>query len=169
MNSQLPRSRKDGLTVQNVEDDVLIYDSVNVQAHSLNRTAALVWKYADGKHSISQIAQLVGKELGAPVSVETVEYALAQLDKSGLLQTSDTAPAWSNLTRREFIKAATTAALLVPVVKTVRIPGPSQGGSCSGLREPCTSDDQCCKGETGAPRFCCDFGTDGFLCDTGCG
>lgn len=147
MNSDLPRSRKEGLTVQNVENDVLIYDSVNVKAHSLNRSAALVWKYADGKRSLSEIARLVGKELGSPVSVETVEYALAQLDKSGLLQTSDSSPVWSNLTRREFIKAASTAALLVPVVKTIRIPGPSQRGSCIAENDICNrTNNQCCNG-----------------------
>lgn len=162
MNTQLPRSRKDGLTVQHVENDVLVYDSVNVKAHSLNRTAALVWKYADGKCSLNEIANLVGKELGAPVSVETVEYALAQLTKSGLLETSETSPVWSNLTRREFIKAASTAALLVPVVKTIRIPEPAQRGSClenGSTCEPTTGPNGCCS------RICCEGpGFQGFQC-----
>lgn len=163
MDPQLPRARKDGLTVEYVEHDLLIYDNVNDQAHSLNHTAALAWKYADGKRSPNVIARMVGKELGAPVSVETVEYALAQLEKSGLLQTSDTSPGWSNLTRREFMKAATTAAIVVPVVKTIRIPGSPQAASCSEEGGPCDPAlDQCCG------TLCCFELIGTFACEPFC-
>lgn len=163
MEPQLPRARKDGLTVEHIEHDLLIYDNVNDQAHSLNRTAALVWKYSDGKRSPDEIARLVGKELGTPITEATVEYALAQLDKSGLLATNETSTPWTNLTRREFMRAATTAAIVVPVVKTIRLPGSPQAASCSEEGGPCDPAlDQCCG------TLCCFELVGSFACEPFC-
>ena len=60
-----PRSRKEGLVIEELGDEILIYDTVNDRAHTLNRTAALVWKLCDGKRTVSEIARVAGKELSS--------------------------------------------------------------------------------------------------------
>ena len=57
MNTQtqlLPRARHDRLVVEQIGDEILIYDTVNNCAHTLNRTAALVWKLCDGKRTVKR-------------------------------------------------------------------------------------------------------------------
>ena len=43
-NSQYPVARKSGLVVQEMPDEVLVYDLNSNKAHCLNQTAASVWK-----------------------------------------------------------------------------------------------------------------------------
>ena len=46
MNSQaiLPAAREEGLIIQEMADEVLVYDRERYKAHCLNQTAALVWR-----------------------------------------------------------------------------------------------------------------------------
>ena len=48
----VPRARKEGLVVQDMPDELLVYDVDRHKAHCLNQTAALVWKRCDGKTSV---------------------------------------------------------------------------------------------------------------------
>src|SRR4051812_2097274 len=95
------------LIVQEVEDEVLVYDEFNGWAHCLNPELARIWRACDGKTSVHAIAT----EL--ELDVDVVTAALAELDEQALLQPGYTPPtALSNgngdgTTRREFgVKAA---------------------------------------------------------------
>ena len=61
-NSQVPVARKQGLVVQEMPDEVLIYDLDTNKAHCLNQTAAFVWKSCDGKNTVERIAGMLEKE-----------------------------------------------------------------------------------------------------------
>ena len=56
-----PHARSEGLVITDLDDEILIYDKERDKAHCLNQTAALVWKYSDGKRSVAEIAQRHGK------------------------------------------------------------------------------------------------------------
>ncbi|MBA3352846.1 MAG: PqqD family protein, partial [Blastocatellia bacterium] len=58
-NTQCPIARKNGLVVQEVPDEVLVYDLETNKAHCLNQSAAMIWRSCDGKNSVSEIAALV--------------------------------------------------------------------------------------------------------------
>ena len=53
----LPEARKEGLVVQHLSDEVLVYDQQRHKAHCLNETAALVWMRCDGKTTVVSMAQ----------------------------------------------------------------------------------------------------------------
>ena len=53
----LPRMREQGLVVDDLPDEVLVYDLDRHQAHCLNRTAALVWRHCDGQTTVKEIAR----------------------------------------------------------------------------------------------------------------
>ncbi len=46
---KLPRARKEGLLIQELPEEVLVFDLSTAKAHCLNHTAALVWRRCDGK------------------------------------------------------------------------------------------------------------------------
>jgi len=67
-NSQFPSARKTGLVVQDMPDEVLVYDLDSNKAHCLNKSAALVWKSCDGTKTVSDIVRLFESGSGEKVS-----------------------------------------------------------------------------------------------------
>src|SRR5688500_2189312 len=74
--SMKPIARRENLLVEEIGGEVVVYDRESDRAHSLNQTAALVWRHADGERSVAELAALVGSEFGAPADVELVRMAL---------------------------------------------------------------------------------------------
>lgn len=133
-NLQYPNARADELVVETLKDEILIYDLSRDQASCLNPTAALVWKYADGKTSVADIAKKMSKDLGSSVDTRVVYYALEQLDKKHLLAQSVQAPKqYQQMSRRDFlVKAGVVgAAVAIPVVIAMAAPSPAMAGVCS--------------------------------------
>src|SRR3954471_10513299 len=81
----MPAAREEGLIIQEMAEEVLVYDRERYKAHCLNKTAALVWRHCDGKTTVAQIAGLLEHELKAPVDEEIVWLAMGQLQKARLL------------------------------------------------------------------------------------
>lgn len=118
------RKSPTGLVEKEVTGELLLCDLSNKRAYSLNRPAALVWKHADGKTSIDELATLLGKETGTPADTRVVEFALRKLDTDGLMEHTGLLSAEdTNLDRRRlFRKLGWAAALLValPMVTSVK-------------------------------------------------
>ncbi len=144
-----PRARTDGLVVHELSDEVLVYDRDRDKAHCLNQTAALVWKYCDGKTTVAGIAQRLGRDLKAgQVDEKVVWYALDQLGKDNLLDQVGTPPAiLSGMSRREMVRVLGVAAVVaVPLVTSIIAPTPAQAATCLNPGQPCTTSAQCCNG-----------------------
>lgn len=157
--SLFPRARKNDLVVESLQDEILIYDLARDQASCLNPTAALVWKYADGKTSVSEIAKKMARELNSPVDARVVWYALEQLDKKHLLDNSIQAPLqYRQMTRRDFlVKAGVVgAAVAIPVVIALAAPTPAMANTGCDLQfcdidNPCPSGCNCDGGSCVSP------------------
>jgi len=54
---QRPVARKEGLVIQEMPDEVLVFDTETNKAHCLNETAAFVWKSCNGTNSVADITQ----------------------------------------------------------------------------------------------------------------
>ncbi|HZQ07328.1 MAG TPA: PqqD family protein [Anaerolineae bacterium] len=144
-----PHARRAGLTIQPLGDELVLYDSTTDNAHVLNQSSTLVWQLADGKRSVETIAKLVAEELHSPPDEDLVWLALSQLSKAGLLQQSVAPPfRVTNMTRRDFLQKAARAAMVIPIVKTIRAPSYQQASSCTP-KEFCSSDADCCFSATG--------------------
>ena len=78
---QKPRARTDDLVIEEVDDELLVYDSTNKRAHCLGATAARVWRACDGHSDVSALSEAL--ELDA----EVVSQALDELEALELLDT----------------------------------------------------------------------------------
>lgn len=140
--SLYPSARRENLVVEQLQDEVLVYDLEREQAGCLNATAALVWKYADGATPVPEIANKMAAELGAPVDARLVWYAVDQLGKKNLLQERMAIPAeYQRMTRRDFlVKAGVVgAAVAIPVIISMTAPTPAMAATCS----TCSNNSQC--------------------------
>lgn len=129
--------KKGGLVVQDLGDEVIVYDPVSHRAHALNRTAAMVFERLDGKHDINAMARHVGRELEMPPQRALVTAAVNELAASGLLETPIAA-----LPRRAMLRGL--AAGLVPMVVSVSVPAAAAAGSCLNAPATCVYDAECC-------------------------
>jgi hypothetical protein len=152
--------RKQGLVVDDLPDEVLVYDLERDQAHCLNRTAALVWRCCDGETGASEIARRLNAELDAPFNEELVWLALEQLEKQHLLDHSFSMPAqFTRLSRRQMIRnLGLAAAVAVPVVTSIVAPTAVQAATCQQSGNPCVPGKLCCSplgcnpGAPGGPK-----------------
>ncbi|MBI3652531.1 MAG: PqqD family peptide modification chaperone [Acidobacteria bacterium] len=143
-----PQARSEGLVIQELADEVLVYDLQRDKAHCLNRTAALVWQHSDGQNSIAEIAAQVGQKTGAAVDEALVWLALEQLSKAHLLPAIVKAEVGKkSLTRREVIRRlGIGAAVAIPIVTSIVAPLAVQAATCLGAGSPCSSGAECCSG-----------------------
>jgi hypothetical protein len=126
----LPKGRQSGLVVQEVMDEVLVYDQGRYQAHCLNRLAAAVWKECDGRSTPAALAERVAARMGAEVTEDVVWHALYQLSDFHLLEdepahVASVAP----VTRRQLMMTLTQAGLALPLVLAIAAPAAAQVGS----------------------------------------
>ena len=149
----IPQARKNGLVVQELADEVLVYDLERHKAHCLNHTAAWVWKHCDGKATVADMARLLRAESNAPVGEEVIWLALVQLGQKRLLRTRVGWPKEvAGLSRREVLRQlGLAAAIALPLVTSIVAPAASQMGSCVGggtlpLGSACMFNSDCCSG-----------------------
>ena len=152
-----PRARTQGLIVQELPDEVLIYDRERDKAHCLNQTAALVWKYLDGKNSVANITQKLEQDLKTHIDEKIVWYALDQFSKDHLLEDAFVPPTlFVGMSRREMVRAlGVAAAIALPLVTSIVAPTPAQASTCGTTGSPCSSGSQCCSGTcSSGPASC---------------
>lgn len=131
-----PLARKEGLLVETLPDEVLVYDLDRKKAHCLNQTAALIWQHCDGHRSVSEIALALSNHLNAPIDEEVVWYGLNHLSKTRLLEGDFARPVeLPNATRRDLIRKIGLA-VSVPLVISVLAPTAKAGFSCVGVACP---------------------------------
>lgn len=150
-----PRRRKKDLAVQNLLDEVLVYDLRNHRAHRLNRAAAIVWRHCDGKTTVPQLAHILTDKLDEPADREVVRYALSRLWRAHLLEGEARVEKYS---RRDFIhrlkKVGLAASVMLPVVSSIVAPTPAHAMSCVPGNQ-CGAAGNCTPCHTGNPGVHC--------------
>lgn len=107
--SQIPIARREGLVIQELPGEVLVYDLETNKAHCLNRTAAAVWKSCDGKNSVRDISDLIADTEGSSVEEDLVWLAIEQLSENNLLENKPPVN-FNHQNRREVIRKIGLAA-----------------------------------------------------------
>jgi hypothetical protein len=113
-----PLARNEALVVEELGDELLVYDLSRDEAHSLGTVAAQVWKACDGKTTIDELATQLGLDRDAVVE------AVEGLSTCMLLADTTEADA-SRLTRRGLsLKAAKlgAAAAAAPLIVSIAAP-----------------------------------------------
>ena len=143
---RVPEARSKGLVVQELAEEVLVYDQDRHKAHCLNQTAALVWKQCDGRRSVSDIAGKLSRELKGEVGQDMVWVALEQLSKTHLLKEGVRGEK-EVVSRREVMRRiGIGAAVALPVVTSIVAPKASEAANCRPSGATCTTSAQCCSG-----------------------
>lgn len=160
-NQTKPLARKEGLVIQELPDEVLVYDLDRDRAHCLNETAAFVWQHCDGRTSTVEIARSLGQKVNAPVDEKVVWFAIDQLGRNHLMASLPVPPqSVAGLNRREMVRVlGIAAAVAVPVVASIVAPTPAQATTCVGLGANCSVAVCCagtvCSGPGGVPPNVC--------------
>jgi hypothetical protein len=152
-----PLARREGLVVQELSDEVLVYDLDRHRAHSLNPTAAWLWRHCDGTMSVEEMAAGWHEELHLPQDEELVWLALDRLARTHLLEGGLARPVTvPNPSRRALMRNLATAgglALVTSIIapnayaSAVSFPPCQAGGACS--------NGHCCVcNSTGLPGNC---------------
>jgi hypothetical protein len=142
----LPRRRKEGLIIDELPDEVLVYDLDRHKAHCLNQTATLIWQKCDGRTAPSVIARGLQSELDQPFNEDLVWLALRQLSNIHLLEDAVGLPTQlAGMSRREMMRAmGVAAAVSVPLITSIVAPTAVQASTCLPGGRACVTDAQCC-------------------------
>ena len=126
METYSPKTRSTRLFVQELPDELVVYDVERNEVHCLNGTAARVWALCDGKNTVAEIAQLLGSDL-APQAAETLVWlAIDQFAEKHLLEEVVASPPAlyrpADMTRRQMMLQAGLIVGLLPVVDSIIAP-----------------------------------------------
>lgn len=158
-----PLRKTQGLIIEKMGDDQLVYHTERSQAFHLNPTLGQIWELCDGHRDLAAICASLPH-----LEAADVEKGLQQLSENGLLQSE--APL-TGVSRRKLLKGLGRAAVAAPLLTMVAVPAgvaaasaaanPCTGcGGVSGSRCPngcaCIADADCQAGSvcTGFPRTC---------------
>jgi hypothetical protein len=141
-----PQARKEGLVVQRVQGEVLVYDTDRHKAHCLNETAAAVWTHCDGKTTVDEMAGLLERKLRIPVEKDVLEFGLDQLEKAHLLEAPMSRPSNATaISRREVMRRiGVGAAVALPLVTSIIAPRAANAVNCRTTGQACSGNGQCC-------------------------
>lgn len=118
-NDRLPAAREEGLVIEQLAEETVVYDTETHDAHCLSPLAAVVFAHCDGRTKASELARLASKRLGEPVDEASVLDAVTQLEARNLL---DVAPG-RGMSRRDMIRksavVAGTASVAGPLISSV--------------------------------------------------
>jgi hypothetical protein len=153
-------ARHTGLAVEEIGQELVVFDSERQVAHSLNHVAATVWRACNGTRTSEQIAAHC--ELGEDV----VALALDELTNCRLLAQVAGAPDSDRprLSRRHVLRRAAVTGvgigIALPVIRSITAPSPAMASSTA--RHAMNGND--CGGGPSAQGTC----SDGSICTSGC-
>jgi len=147
----LPEAREDGLIVEELQDELLVYDLERHKAHCLKGTMALIWRDCDGKTSVREITARLRKALKSPIDEDIVWVALHRLGKANLLQKRLTLPKEiaARSSRRDMMKkvAVLGGISVISLVVPTAADAASRIVSCKhAVHNGLTENGQCCSG-----------------------
>ena len=129
--------RFDGLVIQEVGEELVVFNPLTGQASTLNREASWLWSQLEEERSLEELQQSFAKRFpeDREHSQDLVQHALRVFQTRGLL--SETLPPDFDhkvKSRRELLKAAAA----VPVVLSMLLgePAAAASGTCVNVQRP---------------------------------
>ena len=128
-----PRARTTELLIEELENELLVYDLASDRAHRLNATAATVFRHADGTRTVADLVDVLGEQAGVDADEDLVLITLDGLVEAGLVEDYEQRPTKdARASRRRFIGkvgAVGAAAASLPVVHSIVAPTVAQAQS----------------------------------------
>jgi hypothetical protein len=133
MSDDRPKARAEGIHTETMDSDLLVFDEETGNAHSLNRTAAIVWRNCDGTRTVDDLVAVLSDELGEVADEDLVLVTLDDLRAGNLIEgTEERDREAARHSRRRFIRRVGTvgsAALVLPIVHSITAPEPAAAQS----------------------------------------
>jgi Coenzyme PQQ synthesis protein D (PqqD) len=165
-----PKSRIQNLVVQELDDEIMVYDLNNDKVYSLNETSAAIWGLCDGTRTIAEISRQMSEKLKMPVKDDYIWLALRDLQKENLLVDGfELDDKFAGMSRRQVIrKIGFSSMAALPVIYSLVAPTAitAQSGpvcmTCTRLwnRPPCATPGGCNTSSTNS--------TISTACSSGC-
>ncbi|GAC1362036.1 MAG: hypothetical protein NVSMB32_01920 [Actinomycetota bacterium] len=156
-----PKARTKDLIAEQVEDELVVYDRASLQAHRLNRSAASVFRHANGDRDVAALAVVLQEQVDPVADENLVWLALDQLSGAGLLEEPmHRTIEEMRMSRRQFVRRVGivgSLSLLVPVVASIAVPAAAAAqstctatctGTCTTSTCTCTSSTCTCTSST---------------------
>lgn len=132
----IPVARKEKLLIQEIGDELIVYDQENKASHCLNPMAASVWELCDGQHTVEDIANLLENDLNLATDENVdmralVWLTLEELEHFHLIKEYRTQPITiPTISRRTVVKTATLVGgfaigSMFPLVRSIIAPTPA--------------------------------------------
>jgi Coenzyme PQQ synthesis protein D (PqqD) len=168
---ECPIARSEDLLVEELGDELLVYDRDSDEAHSLDASAAAIWRACDGTNTVpGMAADLVLEDA-------VVQSTVEQLGELGLLLPGsfETAGHSRRALLRHGLVAGAAGVAAVPVIRSIVAPSAAQAqtlmvcaphdqpcgvvtnGTCSSTLPCCDTSDTCLAGPQspdGTPCVC---------------
>ncbi len=117
-----PRAREQGLVVEQLDDELLVFDTENSRAHSLNAATSKVWRACDGERDIEAL------RAQCELDRDAVKLALELLQEAALVD--EAAPGVTRrLMLRKSLIAGASAGVAVPAIISITAPTPAMAAS----------------------------------------
>ncbi|HUQ21370.1 MAG TPA: hypothetical protein VM099_17285 [Gemmatimonadaceae bacterium] len=145
-----------------MDNDLLVYDSINDQVHLLNSSAAVVFALMESGAPLTEIEKKVSDQYGIDTGPEMLAMAVDQISTAGLFDEAISAPP-IDTTRRAVLQKVAAAGLgiLLPAILTITPSKTYAQGSVKALGAPCDLSAECASGccqkgeETACPNKTC--------------
>ncbi len=147
-NWRMPVSRTENIVVQEINDEILVYDLKTNKAHNLNSTMALIWQKCDGKTSLHEVITILMKKLEVEIDEDFIWLAIKELDKTNLLLGEMLLANKASVSRRKVLFKYALPTLAMPVVLSLVAPTTVEAQSCVMLQGTCSGAGagNCCPG-----------------------
>jgi hypothetical protein len=121
----LPKARTENIVVQNLRDEVLIYDTITNQAFCLNETSSKVFNHCDGATSFEELKRKYR------FTDELIYLAIDELKAKNLLDSAaNYETPFAGMNRREVIRQVGFATMIaLPFISSMIAPTAANAGS----------------------------------------
>jgi hypothetical protein len=164
-----PLSKRFDLVIQELPQEILVYDLQKNKAFALNELSGLVWQLCDGNRTVIEIGENLTFRLNHLVSQDLVWLTLEQLKKVDLIEDSaDFLSPLAGLTRREAMKRVGFSSMVgLPFIWSVVAPTSAHAASvCPAAACRCPNGSSICPGSTVSGLFVnCNTTTGNTDCD----
>lgn len=154
-----PISKTSNTVVQELTDEILIYDLKTNKVLCLNKTSAAVWNACDGTRSVEEITKKLKKDYDPKMTEDMVWLSLSMLESANLLASTPTNKL-TDISRRNAIKnIGLASAVALPIISALIAPtslnaqsigqGTCNCGAAAGQYERpggcvCSTGSDCC-------------------------
>jgi hypothetical protein len=128
---------------EELEDEIVIYDEHDNEAHCLDAIAAFVWSRCDGERTVKQLRSELSHHLDQPVSKQQIMDLLAMMNAKNLLEPEQMAGDHKPLSRRKVLHRAVVVGTVGVSIQSIVAPTPTHAASCGNGGSPSSQPPPC--------------------------